>query len=273
MGAIRRDRDAQKNRTAARAKLSECGRGMAWLSLLLAWIAGFVDAIGFLALFDVFTANMSGNSIAFGALLAEERWAEAIQMFYPIPWFVVGVVLGTVVLRLVRRSCGEERFAHVFALEAGFIIAYLILGEVTTTRGRLEAASWRFYTLIILPTMAMGLQASTLRKIAGESVRTTFVTGMLTSFGRELVTLVFWFMDRNTRRPHRLRRLLLLSWREPAFRRMSLCGAIWLFYIVGAMLGGWAWMRWGLRGLVLPAIGLTVATVVETRRYSRKTAS
>ena len=39
-------------------------REKAWLAVLLAWVAGCVDAVGYLMLFHLFTAHMSGNSAA-----------------------------------------------------------------------------------------------------------------------------------------------------------------------------------------------------------------
>ncbi|MGE3809415.1 MAG: DUF1275 family protein, partial [Gemmataceae bacterium] len=38
----------------------------AGFTLLLTWSAGIVDGVGFLILFHMFTAHMSGNSIAMG---------------------------------------------------------------------------------------------------------------------------------------------------------------------------------------------------------------
>ena len=44
-------------------------RAQIYIAGFLTWIAGFVDAVGFLALVQIYTANMSGNSVAIGIRL------------------------------------------------------------------------------------------------------------------------------------------------------------------------------------------------------------
>ena len=48
------------------------------LLLILTWAAGNVDAIGYLALGCVFTANMTGNTVLLGLHLAQEQGAAGI---------------------------------------------------------------------------------------------------------------------------------------------------------------------------------------------------
>jgi uncharacterized membrane protein YoaK (UPF0700 family) len=47
------------------------------LLLVLTWAAGSVDAISFLALGRVFTANMTGNTVLLGLHLAQEQGVRA----------------------------------------------------------------------------------------------------------------------------------------------------------------------------------------------------
>ncbi len=56
-----------------------------WPAVLLAWVAGFVDSLGYLALAKVFTAHMSGNSAAVGAELGAGNWHEAMVKGLAIP--------------------------------------------------------------------------------------------------------------------------------------------------------------------------------------------
>ncbi|MDQ2798914.1 MAG: DUF1275 family protein [Armatimonadota bacterium] len=62
------------------------------LGLLLAWVAGGVDATGFLTLAHLFTAHMSGNSVALAVSAAQGHWMEAARRAFPIPLFVVGAL-------------------------------------------------------------------------------------------------------------------------------------------------------------------------------------
>ena len=73
--------------------------------------------------------------------------------------------------------------------------------------------------LIALAALAMGLQSGLLRRSAGASVHTTFVTGMLTAMGEDAVT---WFRDRAD---------------HEARQRLGLHSNIWIGYLVGGIVG------------------------------------
>jgi len=42
-----------------------------WLAVMMAVIAGYVDAIGFTRLFAVFPANQSGNAVLLGVAIGD----------------------------------------------------------------------------------------------------------------------------------------------------------------------------------------------------------
>src|SRR5262249_46555433 len=47
--------------------------------LALTWAAGYIDAIGYLALGGVFTANMTGNTVLLGLHVSQEQGAAALR--------------------------------------------------------------------------------------------------------------------------------------------------------------------------------------------------
>src|SRR5205807_8984434 len=99
----------------------------------------------------------------------------------PIISFIVGIMLGTLVLALVRHWGIRSSFAVVFSLEALLILAFLVLGSHSLQGGVFRYfLSWIFYLCMVLLTLAMGLQTVTVQRVSGQSVRTTFVTGVLT---------------------------------------------------------------------------------------------
>ena len=79
-------------------------REKAWLALLLAGVAGAVDAVGYLLLLHLFTAHMSGNSVAMGLSIGQTQWQTALLRAIPIPLFVFGVALGTAVIEIAIRQ-------------------------------------------------------------------------------------------------------------------------------------------------------------------------
>jgi Protein of unknown function (DUF1275) len=50
----------------------------------LAWVGGYVDAVGFLTLAGLFVAHMSGNTIRLGVFVGDGEWGLAAQRLVPI---------------------------------------------------------------------------------------------------------------------------------------------------------------------------------------------
>jgi len=115
-----------------------------------------------------------------------------------------------------------------------------------------EQPPWRFYALVALPSLAMGIQNATLRRVGSATVRTTYISGMLTNFAEQSVQYLFWLRDHWVDHRGRPGPLFRLSRQQPSFFHLWLQGSIWLIFVVGAILGVWATLRWGLISLALP---------------------
>ena len=86
-----------------------------WLGVMLAMIAGYVDAIGFTRLFEVFPANQSGNAVLLGVAIGDPSWNQGWRPGLSIAMFMVGVAIGVVLgahlpasrrARRAARGCG-----------------------------------------------------------------------------------------------------------------------------------------------------------------------
>src|SRR5919205_4232647 len=78
---------------------------LAWVGVALAIVAGFVDAIGFLGLFRLYAAHMSGNTASAGADLGRLDWGSAVHSIFPILIFLLGVCAGALMKQAgVRRG-------------------------------------------------------------------------------------------------------------------------------------------------------------------------
>ena len=62
------------------------------LAVSLAWIGGFVDAVGLMVIRS-FSSNMTGNTAQFGARFADRSWETAFSYAYLIAMFIVGATL------------------------------------------------------------------------------------------------------------------------------------------------------------------------------------
>jgi uncharacterized membrane protein YoaK (UPF0700 family) len=246
-------------------------REKAWLAILLAWVAGFVDAVGYVSLFRLFIAHMSGNSAAMGAHFGQGEWGEAFYRAFPIPVFVLGVVAGAAMHEAGSRRGVRSLFSLTLGLEAALLFLFMIWGEGVIRGGEISAnLDWELYPLVALPAFAMGLQNAALRRVGGRIVRTTYVTGLLTHLAEDGVEYLYWLRDhRLGAMGHRVAAAQRAATRPPSLKMMLSGGGIWLAFVTGAITGGYAQKRWELRSLLLPLSGLALIIALDWLRPVR----
>ncbi len=148
------------------------------LVLLLACAAGSVDAIGYLGLDHVFTANMTGNTVLLGLALGQGHLLEVLRNLLALVGFALGVALGAWIVQ-AGGNLGDwdRRITWTVRLEAvalaAFTLLWHLLAQPRTPNG--------LHLLIVLSAAAMGLQSAAVRKLNLPGVSTTYVTGTVTS--------------------------------------------------------------------------------------------
>ncbi|MBI4228866.1 MAG: DUF1275 domain-containing protein [Deltaproteobacteria bacterium] len=236
-----------------------------WPAFLLSWVGGSVDAIGFLVLFHMFVAHMSGNSAALGAYLGQGNWNLAFHHLFPVPVFVIGIAWGRILNETGLREGLKSSYSLVLGIEAFLLSLFMLFGMRSTSDGDIETdTAWKFYLLASLPLLSMGLQNATIRRIGGYSLHTTYITGVLNSFAEEGVRFLYWFRDHTKgRSTGRIARVLRVSIRQDSFRYSFLSGCMWSAYIIGAIMGSLAKYWWSLGSLVLPIGALIFLMIVD----------
>lgn len=243
-------------------------RAKGGLALLLTWVGGYVDGVGYLMLFDLFTSHQSGNSVVLGVRLGRQDWAEALRRGFPIPVFLTGLAIGALLHHTLSRRRIRALLALPLALEAALLGLFVLFGGLAVRAGvlRLDMPEV-FYPVAALPALAMGLQNTTLRKVGGVGVHTTFVTGILYGFAEEAVGYGLWFRGRQRGRGwHRFCLLLRLSPRQVHFNHMLLLGGLWLGFVAGAVSGAVAQLHWGVLGLLAPITALVIVILFDLVR-------
>ena len=213
------------------------------LAIVLAAIGGWVDAIGFLTLFGLFTAHLSGNTARLGVALGRGEASTALTYAVPIVVFFGGAVLGMAFMT-ARHARGRGAIAPLLAVEAVLVATFMVVGTILRDAGDLTPRSAAYYGLAVLAVAAMGLQTAALRHAAGVPVHTTFITGMVTHFAEAIVGVV--------RRDQR-----------GASQRAGVYGGLVAAYVAGAV-GGSAlegpWALWALSVPVVVLVALSAAT-------------
>jgi uncharacterized membrane protein YoaK (UPF0700 family) len=236
-------------------------------AVVLAGVAGFVDAVGFLTL-DLFSAHMSGNTARLGGYLGHGVFLRAAPSAFAIFLFILSIAGGGLAMEWAWRTGRRGAASLVIGIETGLLVVLAVVGSVVGLNAKdADSNPAIYYPLAALAVAAMGLQTSALQRISGRTVRTTFVSGMLTSMTDELVG---WFLRRD--RP-RMREVggdegflveeLGVRQGSPATARIRLIGAIWFSYVCGAILGGYLQNSWRLAALGLPAAVLAAVIVYD----------
>ncbi len=235
-----------------------------FFAVILAGVAGYVDAVGFLAL-DLFTAHMSGNSARLGAYGGHGLWTRAAPSGFAIGVFVVSIAAGALLMELGSRAGWRSPSAVLLTIEAVLLVLLAALGGQAAVRGVLpQAPADVYYPLAALAVVAMGLQTSALQRVSGRTVRTTYVSGMLTEFANEVAGVVLRVRS-GGREEASLEAERALHSGDPSARRVRLIAGIWCAYIGGALLGGYLQARWHFASLFIPVAVLTAAATTDFR--------
>lgn len=141
--------------------------GRVAMAIALSFVAGFVDALGFMHLGGYFVSFMSGNSTQMAAVLPDGL-AGAILPAALISLFVLGVMVGTLV---------EQRFSTTL----GLLLLAALLGIATALAAmRMDDAA------IMVTPFVMGAMNTVLRSGQG-AMAVTYMTGNLVKLGQTII--------------------------------------------------------------------------------------
>lgn len=150
------------------------------LMMVLTFTTGIVDAVGYLGLDKVFTANMTGNVVILGMGLVGAEDLPVLGPLVALLGFMAGAALGG---RVLRRADGAWTWLTT-ALFTAVGLACLGLSVVLMFNGALPPLS---VALPVTTTLgvAMGVQAATARFVAVRDVTTVVVTSTLLSLAAD----------------------------------------------------------------------------------------
>jgi uncharacterized membrane protein YoaK (UPF0700 family) len=244
-------------------QLPAARRGTIVLGLTL--VAGCTDAISYLGLGRVFTANMTGNTVLLGLAVAQRDAGAAARSAAALGGFVLGAVVvglapeGTSTAGggagdpAARRRPGmgaqpgrrNGQLAQVtggLVIELGLLAALLGWWSATgsTPRGATQDG------LIALAGTAMGVQSAAVARLGVPGVATTYITGTWTGISAGVAN---WLR----RRP---------SDASPGDRaHRGLQVTVVVVYLGGAIAGGFAHDGWGPAAASIP-LGVLAVVVV-----------
>lgn len=220
------------------------------VALMLTFVAGYVDIVSFLALYQVFTANMTGNTVHFASNLMQSKWADALLAGSVMLAFLAGSIVGRAIIEAGARN-GIRRVASATLFTEALLVAFAGLAPFRTRIPGIEIGC------LAALAFAMGLQTAALTRIGPLTIHTTFVTGMLNKLAQLVSHYLFLAYDR-MRESASAR-----DAQKQAGRQAVFIFSIWLAYFVGALVGTRTESSLGLRALFVPAVLLGAAVAVD----------
>ncbi len=145
-------------------------------------VTGLVDAVSFLSLGRVFTANMTGNIVFLGFATARVSGLSIARSLTALSAFLVGAISGGRIMARARADSQIRFAAQAFLLELVFLFAASFCASDT---GGIAGAFFSTFVLIALTALAMGTRNAAVRKLAIPDLTTTVLTLTITGIGAD----------------------------------------------------------------------------------------
>jgi uncharacterized membrane protein YoaK (UPF0700 family) len=170
---------ATRGRAVTQVAEPDGARSVLYVLVTLTFLSGVVDAVCYLGLGRVFTANMTGNIVILGFAAAGAPGFSVSASLTSLAVFLVGAVAGG---RLASRVASRSR-----ALSAAITAEAIFVGAGATVACTVAtvATGWGRYTTIALLAFAMGIRNAVIRRLSIPDMTTTVLTMTLTGLASD----------------------------------------------------------------------------------------
>ncbi len=231
------------------------------LAAFLTWIAGFVDAVGYISLGHIYTANMSGNTVAIGIHAVSREWAEMLWRIWPVVTYFGGLLFCRLLITYGARRRIRRIATPALLFEVGLLLPVcLIQGSIKHPTAELS------FVYVGLLAVAMGIQNAALTHFSTLTVHTGFVTGTLLKSAENAAKYLTWVWDQVRRHEQPLNLIIRRSGQQRAFLMMVWLCLIWAAYVIGACCGAFGDHTFSLRSLLVPIVCLGGVSAVDLNR-------
>jgi uncharacterized membrane protein YoaK (UPF0700 family) len=208
----------------------------------LGFLAGYVDTLGFLALFGLFTAHVTGNFILIGASLADPERDSILLKLLAFPAFIVGVALARVLVVVIEKR-GGAALRPALLLQLVLLLGFMGFGIAASPMGQHAGV---LGTLAgIMGAASMGVHSAASRLLLGHLAPTSMMTGNVTQIVIDLVDAL-----RGSSDPGLKGRCAKFMWPLAAFT-------------AGCIAAAFAFHWFGFAALVVPVLILLGLLVAE----------
>lgn len=218
-----------------------------WLLVVLAFHAGSLDVLGFIAL-QAFTSVQTGNTVLLGLGLATGDGRLAFHATTSIVSFVIGCLLGA---KLVGRPREDDpvwprKVSVALLVQLGFLLVFAVGWWLVDSHPGPTAK----VIFVAMNAFGMGMQSAAIQRFGAAAESTTYQTGML------VTTLSRWANG---------------GWSGQGTRSVQMICALGLGAAVGGLLLEVA--PWSAPLLLLVTLAVVIALARPLERSPRQPAS
>jgi uncharacterized membrane protein YoaK (UPF0700 family) len=145
-------------------------------------ITGLIDAISYLALGHVFTANMTGNVVFLAFAVAGAPGLSITRSLTALIAFLIGALIGGRVATRLSDVLTPSWITTALSLESALLLA-ATLAAINFRAS--SGSSFQLYSIIVLTACAMGIRNATVRKMAIPDLMTTVLTLTITGLAAD----------------------------------------------------------------------------------------
>ena len=148
--------------------------------LVLTFTTGLVDAVSYLGLGHVFTANMTGNVVFLGFGIAGGTGLPVVAPIVSLVAFLIGAAAGAAVATRM-----EDRHPDHLTRALGIETALVAVAAAVAIAVDVDPGRFSGYVVIALLALAMGSRNATVRRLGVPDLTTTVLTMTLTGLAAD----------------------------------------------------------------------------------------
>ncbi|SDX23630.1 Uncharacterized membrane protein YoaK, UPF0700 family [Collimonas sp. OK242] len=208
----------------------------------LGCVAGYVDTLGFIALFGLFTAHVTGNFVLIGAALADPSHVSILLKFLAFPAFILGVAAARLLIA-ASQSRQWPGLTLSLMLQMLLLFGFMVCGWLASPIG--VDATPLAMAAGLLGAAAMGVHSATSKLLLSHLAPTSMMTGNVTQIVIDTVDVMRGAADKAVGE-----RCAKFIWPLAAFGG-------------GAILAAFAYMAIGFSALLFPIAILCCMIIMQ----------
>jgi uncharacterized membrane protein YoaK (UPF0700 family) len=229
-------------------------------SIILSTVAGYVDTAGFMTLFGLFTAHVTGDLITAASTIFEGPQQGAYIRLAMIPIFMLTIAVITLFARAIRKR-GAATLAPLLSIMT-VLMALFCASGVYFKDSITNPDSWIVALIGGLGVAAMGIQNALMKGALRNFSQTTIMTGNLTQFTIDLVEYMFPLKHETERERKKMRNIAAGHVKKSGFPLLG--------FMIGAGLGALLTLKFGLLSIALPTFILAILSITAWFRTGKR---